>query len=713
MSEKTVLAGPASPGEAGVALPRTPLLSSIARPSDLDRLTSEDLVALAGEIRRYLVATVARTGGHLGPNLGVVELTLALHRTFRSPRDTIVFDTGHQAYVHKLLTGRQDFTHLRERGGLSGYPARSESVHDVVENSHASTSLSWADGIARANLLQGHEDRHVVAVIGDGALTGGMAWEALDNIADSSDKHLVIVVNDNGRSYAPTIGGLAHHLDALRTNPGYERMLAGVKRILLTQGAPGRAAFDALHGLKRGLKDVLVPSAFFEDLGIKYTGPVDGHDETALEFALTRAREYADPVIVHVITQKGRGYTPAEKDVADRFHAVGRIHPETGLPIVPSRFGWTSVFAEEVLALARGDQRIVAVTAAMQQPVGLQPMADAFPERVIDVGIAEQHALTVSAGMAFAGLHPVVALYATFLNRAFDQVLMDVGLHRAGVTIVLDRAGLTGTDGASHNGMWDMALLAHVPGLRLAAPRDEATLREDLRTAVATPDAPTVVRYPKGALPERAPAGRILGPPDDPFEAVDVLAEPDDGAPAGGPRQGLLLVAVGAMTPAVLAAGRELAAGGCAVTVMAPRWVVPVPRTLVEAARSFAGVVVVEDGLVDGGVGSRLRDAIEDEAAAGAGRGPLVARVGVPRRFLGTATREQLLADFGMDSAGIAATARHLLGALRLAPDPSAAVGRLSYCRDRPRLREDAKTWAQAGNAHARTVEAPDNETGL
>ena len=669
MSEKTVPAGPAGAGEAGVALPRTPLLSSITRPSDLDRLTSEDLVALAGEIRRYLVSTVARTGGHLGPNLGVVELTLALHRTFRSPRDTIVFDTGHQAYVHKLLTGRQDFTRLRERGGVSGYPARSESVHDVVENSHASTSLSWADGIARANRLQGHEDRHVVAVIGDGALTGGMAWEALDNIADSADKHLVIVVNDNGRSYAPTIGGLAHHLDALRTNPGYERMLAGAKRVLLTQGAPGRAAFDALHGLKRGLKDVLVPSAFFEDLGIKYTGPVDGHDETALEFALTRAREYADPVIVHVITQKGRGYTPAEKDVADRFHAVGRIHPETGLPIVPSRFGWTSVFAEEVLALARADERIVAVTAAMQQPVGLQPMADALPERVIDVGIAEQHALTASAGMAFAGLHPVVALYATFLNRAFDQVLMDVGLHRAGVTIVLDRAGLTGTDGASHNGVWDMALLAHVPGLHLAAPRDEATLREDLRTAVATSDAPTVVRYPKGALPARTPAVRVLGPRDDPFEAVDVLAEPDDGAPAGRSRQGLLLVAVGAMTSAVLAAGRELAADGLAVTVVAPRWAVPVPRTLVEASRSFAGVVVVEDGLVDGGVGSRLRDAIEDDAieddaVAGGGRGPLVVRVGVPRRFLDTATRGELLADFGMDEAGIAAAARRLLDAL-------------------------------------------------
>ena len=408
------------------------LLASVRKPADLDRLTSEDLVALAAEIRRHLVASVARTGGHLGPNLGVVELTIALHRTFRSPRDTIVFDTGHQAYVHKLLTGRQDFTHLRERGGLSGYPSRAESVHDVVENSHASTSLSWADGIARANHLQGHDERHVVAVIGDGAMTGGMAWEALDNIADSSDRHLVIVVNDNGRSYAPTIGGLAHHLDALRTNPGYERVLSGVKRTLLSQGAPGRAAFDALHGLKRGLKDVLVPSAFFEDLGIKYTGPVDGHDITAVEFALTRAREYAEPVIVHVITEKGRGYTPAEEHVPDRFHAVGQIHPETGLPVVAERFGWTAVFAEEIVSLARGDERIVGVTAAMQAPVGLQPLADEMPTRVIDVGIAEQHALTFSAGLAFAGMHPVVALYATFLNRAFDQVLMDVALHRPG-----------------------------------------------------------------------------------------------------------------------------------------------------------------------------------------------------------------------------------------------------------------------------------------
>ena len=653
------------------------LLSSVRKPADLNRLTSDELVALAAEIRRHLVASVARTGGHLGPNLGVVELTIALHRTFRSPRDTIVFDTGHQAYVHKLLTGRQDFTHLRERSGLSGYPSRAESVHDVVENSHASTSLSWADGIARANHLQGHDERHVVAVIGDGAMTGGMAWEALDNIADSSDRHLVIVVNDNGRSYAPTIGGLAHHLDALRTNPGYERVLSGVKRTLLSQGAPGRAAFDALHGLKRGLKDVLVPSAFFEDLGIKYTGPVDGHDITAIEFALTRAREYAEPVIVHVITEKGRGYTPAEEDNADRFHAVGRIHPETGLPVVPSRFGWTAVVAEELVELARGDERIVGITAAMQQPVGLQPLADALPERVIDVGIAEQHALTFSAGLAFAGMHPVVALYATFLNRAFDQVLMDVALHRAGVTIVLDRAGITGTDGASHNGMWDMALLAHVPGLRLAAPRDEATLREGLRLAVSVNDAPTVVRYPKGALPEPLPIVRRLGlehPEKSPyhagaevdapagevsaFDVVDVLLE--NLGPSETPR--ILLVGVGVMAAEACRAARILQQEGRSVTAVHPHWVIPAPRPLVRAAAEADVVVVVEDGLVDGGIGSQLRDAVEEYRACpstkiGSTGSPVFRRIGIPRRFIDTATRAQLLEDFGMRAADVASAA--------------------------------------------------------
>lgn len=661
------LGGPV--GQTGKAL-----LPSVRKPADLDRLTSEQLVTLASEIRQHLVASVARTGGHLGPNLGVVELTIALHRTFRSPRDTIVFDTGHQAYVHKLLTGRQDFTHLRERGGLSGYPSRAESVHDVVENSHASTSLSWADGIARANHLQGHDERHVVAVIGDGAMTGGMAWEALDNIADSSDRHLVIVVNDNGRSYAPTIGGLAHHLDALRTNPGYERVLSGVKRTLLSQGVPGRAAFDALHGLKRGLKDVLVPSAFFEDLGIKYTGPVDGHDITAVEFALTRAREYAEPVIVHVITEKGRGYTPAEEHVPDRFHAVGQIHPETGLPVVAERFGWTAVFAEEIVSLARGDDRIVGVTAAMQAPVGLQPLADEMPTRVIDVGIAEQHALTFSAGLAFAGMHPVVALYATFLNRAFDQVLMDVALHRAGVTIVLDRAGITGTDGASHNGMWDMALLAHVPGLRLAAPRDEATLRESLRTAVSTDDSPTVVRYPKGALPEPLTALRRLGPgaeeaqcgeepvlketppPASSFDVVDVLLE--NRSPAGGAR--ILLVGVGAMATEAYEAGRLLEQEERTITVVHPHWVIPAPAPLVAAAADVDVVVVVEDGLSDGGIGSQLRDAVEEYRAdhSGTGGWPVFRRIGVPRQFVDTATRAELMEDFGMRAADIARAAR-------------------------------------------------------
>ena len=655
------------------------LLASVRKPADLDRLTSEDLVALAAEIRRHLVASVARTGGHLGPNLGVVELTIALHRTFRSPRDTIVFDTGHQAYVHKLLTGRQDFAHLRERGGLSGYPSRAESVHDVVENSHASTSLSWADGIARANHLQGHDERHVVAVIGDGAMTGGMAWEALDNIADSSDRHLVIVVNDNGRSYAPTIGGLAHHLDALRTNPGYERVLSGVKRTLLSQGAPGRAAFDALHGLKRGLKDVLVPSAFFEDLGIKYTGPVDGHDITAIEFALTRAREYAEPVIVHVITEKGHGYTPAEEHVPDRFHAVGKIHPETGLPVVAERFGWTAVFAEEIVSLAQRDERIVGVTAAMQAPVGLQPLADAMPERVIDVGIAEQHALTFSAGLAFAGMHPVVALYATFLNRAFDQVLMDVALHREGVTIVLDRAGITGTDGASHNGMWDMALLAHVPGLRLAAPRDEVTLRDSLRQAVSVGDAPTVVRYPKGTLPEPLAAVRRLGLEDaekspydagvegdasvgealgevSAFDVVDVLLE--NRKPVDAPQ--LLLVGVGAMAAHAREAGRTLEQENRAVTVVHPHWVIPPPGPLVAAAAQADVVIVVEDGLVDGGIGSQLRDAVEDyRAGRSDAAGPRVwRRIGIPRQFIDTATRDQLLEDFGMRAPDIAEAAR-------------------------------------------------------
>jgi len=619
------------------------LLDRISTPADVRRLDHREVVRLAAEIREFLVESVSRTGGHLGPNLGVVELTIALHRVFQSPRDTVVFDTGHQAYVHKLLTGRQDFSELRKRGGLSGYPSRSESTHDVVENSHASTALSWADGIAKANVLRGHVDRHVVAVIGDGALTGGMAWEALNNIAEGQDRRLVIVVNDNGRSYAPTIGGLAHHLDTLRTTNGYEKVLSWGKHTLQRTGLPGRFAYDALHGLKKGIKDVVAPQGMFEDLGIKYVGPVDGHDETAVEHALIRAKAFGAPVIVHVITEKGRGYTPAEQDVADRFHAVGKIHPETGLPLAPSRFGWTSVFADEIVRIGHRRPDVVAITAAMLAPVGLAPFAQEFPTRTFDVGIAEQHAATSAAGMAFAGLHPVVALYATFLNRAFDQVLMDVALHKAGVTFVLDRAGITGDDGASHNGMWDLALLRIVPGLHLAAPRDEATLRAALREAVDIDDAPSVVRYPKGALGDPIPA-------IDSVEGVDVLARHGDlaGAPGGqGPR--VLVVGVGPMAGTALDVAELLAQHGVASTVADPRWVLPMQPALVKLVGEHDHVVTIEDGLVDGGIGALLA-----QRASEAGHRVPVQSFGVPQEFLAHASREQIVAAVRLRPADVA-----------------------------------------------------------
>ena len=603
------------------------LLARIKTPADVRRLTHRQVASLAAEIREFLVQSVSRTGGHLGPNLGVVELTIAIHRVFESPRDTIVFDTGHQAYVHKLLTGRQDFSDLRKQGGMSGYPSRAESEHDVVENSHASTALSWADGIAKANQVRGLDDRHVVAVIGDGALTGGMAWEALNNIAAGRDRRLVIVVNDNGRSYAPTIGGLAHHLDVLRTTQGYETVLSWGKRTLHRSGPPGRFAYEALHGLKKGIKDVVAPQGMFEDLGLKYVGPVDGHDAPAVERALARAKAFGGPVLVHVMTEKGRGYTPAEQDVADRFHAVGKIHPETGLPLAPSRFGWTSVFADEIVRIGRRRPDVVAITAAMLAPVGLAPFAQEFPERTFDVGIAEQHAATSAAGMAFAGLHPVVAVYATFLNRAFDQVLMDVALHRAGVTFVLDRAGLTGDDGASHNGMWDLAMLRGVPGLRLAAPRDEPTLREALRAAVDIDDAPSVVRYPKGAVNDPIPA-------IDEIDGVDVLArhEPE------GAEHSVLVVGVGAMATTALETGELLAAHRLRVTVVDPRWVLPVPAALTKLVGQHDHVVTLEDGVADGGIGSAVAQRAQE-----AGLRTTVQPVGVPLAFLDHASRDQLV----------------------------------------------------------------------
>ncbi|WP_454857336.1 1-deoxy-D-xylulose-5-phosphate synthase [Promicromonospora soli] len=627
------------------------LLSGIRIPEDVRALTPGQMPELAEEIRKFLVESVSRTGGHLGPNLGVVELTIAMHRVFDSPRDTIVFDTGHQAYVHKLLTGRQDFSELRKRGGMSGYPSRAESAHDVVENSHASTALSWADGIAKANQVRGKDD-HVVAVIGDGALTGGMAWEALNNIAESRDRKLVIVVNDNGRSYSPTIGGLANHLDTLRTSGGYEAVLNWGTRALHRSGPPGRFAWRWLHGLKKGLKDVVAPQGMFEDLGIKYIGPVDGHDTEALERALGRAKAYGRPVIVHAITEKGRGYKPAEEDIADRFHAVGVIHPETGLPVAPSRFGWTKIFADEIVQIGRRRSDVVAITAAMLHPVGLAPFQEQFPERTFDVGIAEQHAVTSAAGMAFAGLHPVVAVYATFLNRAFDQVLMDVALHKAGVTFVLDRAGVTGEDGASHNGMWDMAMLRIVPGLRLAAPRDETTLRGALRTAVDVDDAPTVVRYPKGAVGDDIPAVEEL-------DGVDIVGrfEASTGS-AGGVTRRVLVVGVGSMAGCAMETGAALAAHGIDVTVASPTWVLPVPENLVKLCGEHDLVVTAEDGVVDGGVGDMLAQRAGEQGIAT----PQV-HIGLPVAFLDHASRDHIVKAQRMTAAD---ATRDALAALAL-----------------------------------------------
>ncbi|MET9058948.1 MULTISPECIES: 1-deoxy-D-xylulose-5-phosphate synthase [Streptomyces] len=619
------------------------LLERIKSPADLRGLDPLDLDRLADEIRALLIERVTRNGGHLGPNLGVVELTIALHRVFDSPRDSLVWDTGHQAYVHKLLTGRAaDFATLRTRGGMSGYPSRAESEHDLVENSHASTALSYADGLAHARQTRG-DPGHVVAVIGDGALTGGMSWEAVNNIAAAPGRPLVVVINDNARSYAPTVGGLAQHLAALRTSRGYEEFLERAKYTLQGVPAVGGTVYRALHGAKKGLKDFLTPQALYEDLGLKYLGPVDGHDREAVEAALRRARAFGGSVVVHCITEKGRGYAPAEEDTRDRFHAV-RAAPVPGRTAGSSGPTWTAAFGEELLAQAERRPDVVALTAAMLEPAGLLPLQRALPARVVDVGIAEQHAVTCAAGMAMGGLHPVVCVYATFLNRAFDQVIMDVALHRLPVTFVLDRAGITGDDGASHNGVWDLAALQAVPGLRIAAPRDRTTLRRQLDEALGTEDAPTLLRYPKGTLPPDLPAlDRITGP--DGTTAVDVLARTGDDA---------LLVAVGALGGACLAAAQDLAELGIGCTVVDPGWVKPVPRALVELAGRFDVVVTAEDGLRTGGVGESLAAALRDARTV-----PRELRtLGVPTGFLEHAPRAELLDECGLSGARIAEQVR-------------------------------------------------------
>jgi 1-deoxy-D-xylulose-5-phosphate synthase len=610
------------------------LLRSLHTPDDLKALPAEQLPALAAEIRDALVTSVARTGGHLGPNLGAVELTIAVHRVFDSPREPIVFDTGHQSYVHKMLTGRvADFQRLRQRGGLSGYPSRAESEHDWVENSHASTSLSYADGLAKALAVRG-EHRPVVAVIGDGALTGGMAWEALNNIAGAQDRPVVIVVNDNGRSYSPTIGGVADALATLRLRPGYEQALLQVRQALHRAPVVGSALFDALHAIKKGLKDVLSPQGMFEDLGLKYLGPVDGHDIRAMESALRRARSFGGPVIVHAVTTKGFGYPPAETDQIDAWHATGVFDPDSGASAATAGRDWTTAFSDELVRIGAERSDVVAITAAMLHPTGLAAFAERFPERTYDVGIAEQHALTSAAGLAMGGMHPVVAVYSTFLNRAFDQLLMDVALHRQPVTVVLDRAGVTGSDGASHNGMWDMSILSVVPGVHLAAPRDEPTLREALREALGVTDGPSVVRFPKGTPPVDIPSLERRGP-------VDVLRR--------GERREVLLVAVGSMVPMCLAAAERAADHGIDVTVVDPRWVLPVSAELVDLAAGHRLVVTVEDGGRAGGVGTTLTQALQDR-----GVDVPLRSLGLPQAFLEHGSVGQVLADAGLTEQDVA-----------------------------------------------------------
>ena len=605
------------------------MLESLKGPSDLKALSPSALNELSEEIRQFLITKVSKTGGHLGPNLGVIELTIAIHRTFDSPRDVVLFDTGHQSYVHKILTGRADqFDGLRQRGGIAGYPNRRESDHDVIENSHASTALSWGDGISRGFSLTGQDDRHVVVVVGDGALTGGMSWEALNNIAAAQDRNLIIVVNDNERSYSPTIGGLATYLSTLRVTQGYERFLDWGKEVLAKTPVVGTPIFETLHGVKKGIKDIVAPQGMFEDLGLKYLGPIDGHDITAMENALNRAKEFGEPVLIHCITEKGRGHKPAVADTAEKFHAVGVVDPETGAPLAKSATSWTNIFSEELVNAGRERADIVAITAAMLGPTGLDKFEKEFPDRTIDVGIAEQHAVTSAAGLAFAGIHPVVAVYSTFLNRAFDQVLMDVALHKAGVTFVLDRAGITGDDGPSHNGVWDLALTGIVPTLHVAAPRDGARLRETFRESLEISDAPSLVRFPKGAVPKDIPAFERR-------DGVDVLYR--------GESADVLLISIGSMAAIAVEAASQAYREGVGVTVIDPRWVKPLPASLITMAQRYKSVVVLEDGIRHGGIASSISEMFRE-----AGLNVAIHSIGVPLEFIEHSKRAEILEDLGI-----------------------------------------------------------------
>jgi 1-deoxy-D-xylulose-5-phosphate synthase len=600
----------------------------------LHDMSPAQLKDLAADIRVFLIDKVSKTGGHLGPNLGVVELTIAIHRVFESPKDIVLFDTGHQSYVHKILTGRAaQFDLLRQRNGISGYPNRRESEHDVIENSHASTALSWADGISRGFSLSGQSNRHVVAVVGDGALTGGMSWEALNNLSPESERNLVIVVNDNERSYSPTIGGLATYLTTLRASREYERILGRGKRMLHNTPVVGKYIYGTLHGLKKGIKDMVAPQGMFEDLGFKYLGPIDGHDIAAMEKTLHMAKEFGAPVIVHAITEKGRGYTPAIEDMAEKFHAVGIVDPVTGKPLKASAPSWTNVFAEEITAVGRENSKVVAITAAMLGPTGLDKFAQNFPERTIDVGIAEQHAVTSAAGLAYAGMHPVIAIYSTFLNRAFDQLLLDVALHKAGVTFVLDRAGITGDDGPSHHGIWDLALTGIVPNMHVGAPRDGARLKEILRACVAISDAPSMVRFPKGAVPgDIAAIERLKG--------IDILHK--------GATQQVLIISVGSMAGMAIEVAQLAKSQAIEITVVDPLWVKPIPQSLIQMCAEYGTVIVMEDGIKHAGIASTISEMLRESGSTCS-----LHSIGVPLEFIEHSKRAEILQDIAITPAAI------------------------------------------------------------
>ena len=640
-------------------------LPRIKSPSDVARLSTAELEELATEIRSFLIDKVSKSGGHLGPNLGIVELTIAIHRVFESPRDVVVFDTGHQSYVHKILTGRAPgFEKLRQRGGIAGYPNRRESEHDVIENSHASTALSWADGIARGFMIQGETERTVVAVVGDGALTGGMSWEALNNIAASKDLRLVIVINDNERSYSPTIGGVATYLSTLRATKGYEKFLDWGKGILERTPVVGQPIYETLHGMKKGLKDIVAPQGMFEDLGLKYLGPVDGHDILALEKALTQAKKFAGPVLVHAITEKGRGHAPALQDEAEKFHAVGVVDPETGEPLSKSGTTWTSVFADAMVALGKNRKDIVAVTAAMLGPTGLDKFQAEFPERTFDVGIAEQHATASAAGMAFTGLHPVVAVYSTFLNRAFDQLLLDVALHKAGVTFVLDRSGITGDDGPSHHGIWDLALTGIIPNAHVAAPRDAIRLRELLDESLGITDAPSIIRFPKGSVAPELPAFERR-------EGIDILYR--------GESTDVLLLSVGAMAAIAVDAAAQAYREGVGVTVIDPRWIKPLPtQSLLSMAQRYKRVVVLEDGIKHAGVASTVSELFRDH-----GLETPIHSIGIPLEFIEHSKRNEIMEDLGITVQNVA---RQLVGWASLGTKQEAMQLRVDESADRKPL---------------------------